>query len=151
MHHRIFISARFCEASTEAGQLKQTLEAKGISTFLSNVPPGENLSSTIAHALKSCDLVVIMGTATYGKNTDVGFSTYNELKYVCEKKKPFYLIKMCDSFEEPETVLVLHQGISYHRWRPRTPMPPDLVPKIIAKVQDILDWDAKSDVFFDCQ
>jgi hypothetical protein len=86
-----------------------------MSTFLCAVQSGGNIAREISHALHSCQLVVVMGTKTYGKDTGVGFSTYEELSYF-HKKKPFFLVKMCENFEEPETLLRFHDAVSWFQW-----------------------------------
>jgi hypothetical protein len=77
-----------------------------------------------------------MGTKTYGKDTGAGFSTYEELSYF-HKRKPFFLVKMCEIFEEAETLLRLHEGVSWFPWFSGRPMPTDLVPKIVEKLASI--------------
>jgi hypothetical protein len=60
----IFISFRFAEAEAEAVALKAALEAQQLSVFVSNVHPGGNLQHTIADALATCRLAVILASAT---------------------------------------------------------------------------------------
>ncbi len=45
-------------------------------------------------ALANCKLAVIMGSATYGRNTGAGFSTYEEFNFIMDEEKEFYLFKM---------------------------------------------------------
>ena len=52
-------------------------------------------------------MVVIMGTLTYGEDISTGFSTYEELTFLCEEKKPFFLVKMCKHFGEEKTRVLL--------------------------------------------
>jgi hypothetical protein len=77
-----------------------------------------------------------MGTKTYGKNTGVGFSTFEELRFI-HTKKPFFLIKMCEMFEEPETMFRLGDSISWFQWISERSMPDDLVDKIIEKLTSV--------------
>jgi hypothetical protein len=137
MSYQIFISLRFAEAGREANALKNALEARGISTFLCAVLPGVDISSEIAEALHGCQLAIIMGTKTYGKNTGVGFSTFEELRYIYEQKKPFFLVKMCDRFEEHQTVFRLGNSVSYLEWLPPRPMPGDLISKIVERLASV--------------
>jgi parallel beta-helix repeat protein len=137
MSYQIFISLRFAEAGPEANALKSSLEARGISTFLCSVLPGVDISSEIAEALHGCQLAIIMGTKTYGKNTGVGFSTFEELRYIYEQKKPFFLVKMCDRFEELATVFRLGKSVSYLEWLPPCPMPGDLISKIVERLASV--------------
>eukprot|EP01040_Poterioochromonas_malhamensis_P013606 gene13606-14991_t len=134
MTYQIFISLRFSEAKREGKILKQALEAKGISTFLCAVDPGGDIKREIVNALNKCHLAIIMGTRTYGQDTRVGFSTFEELRFIC-KEKPFFLIKMCDKFEEPETRFSLHHSVSWFPWTPGSPIPKDLISKIIEKLE----------------
>jgi hypothetical protein len=136
MTYQIFISLRFAEAGKEAEALKTALEARGISTFLCAVQAGGDIAREIVNALHGCQLAIIMGTRTYGKDTGVGFSTFEELRFI-HKKKPFFLIKMCEMFEEPETVFRLGDSVSWFQWISGRPMPEDLVPKIVEKLASI--------------
>jgi WD40 repeat protein len=134
MTFQIFISLRFAEAGKEAEALKSTLEARGISTFLCAVESGGDIKREIVHALHGCQLAIIMGTKSYGKDTGAGFSTFEELRYIHEQRKPFFLVKMCDIFEEHETIFCLPKSVAYFQWPAGHPMPDDLVPKIIEKL-----------------
>jgi hypothetical protein len=44
---------------------------------------------------------------------------------------------MCDSSEEPETLLRLHDSVSYFPWCPTTPMPDDLVTKVLERLSSL--------------
>ena len=74
------------------------------------------MDEVIFLALDSCRLAVLLASETYGART-TSFSTYNELNFVIEEPKPFYLIKMCDKWEEATTRLKLGAGIKYKDWR----------------------------------
>jgi hypothetical protein len=135
MSYRIFISVRFEEAFKEAEALKTALEARGISTFLCAVHPGGDIALEIVNALRNCQLAIIMGTKTYGKDTGIGYSTFEELRYIHEQRKPFFLVKMCNRFEVEETIFRMGNSVSYFLWLPVCPMPGDLVPKILEKLE----------------
>jgi hypothetical protein len=134
--YQVFISLRFAEAREEANALKTALEARGISTFLCAVQPGGDIAREIVHALHGCKLAIIMGTRTYGRDTGVGYSTFEELRYIHEQKKPFFLVKMCRRFEQEETIFRLGSSISYFEWL-SGPMPEDLVTQITEKLHRI--------------
>lgn len=134
---RIFLSLRFGEAMKEAEQLKQELERNGVSTFLCSVKPGGSIPVEIATNIRDAELVVILGTRTYGVNTGAGFSTFEELQYIKTKNKPFYLIKMCDCFEDALADFFLSNAIMYFKWMPGTKMPAALVSDIMAKLNDV--------------
>jgi hypothetical protein len=134
---RIFLSLRFDEATNEAKFLKAELEQRGVACFLCDVSPGGSIRDTIVKGLSTCDLVVILGTRTYGKDTGVAFCTKNELDFIIDRKKPFFLIKMCDVFEEDVTCFHLPSHISHHRWDPGTPAPLGLIESIVKKLSII--------------
>lgn len=136
MTYQIFLSLRQAEAEKEGKLLKNALEAKGISTFLCAVDPGGDIKREIVNALNECHLAIILGTRTYGQDTRVGFSTFEELRFIC-KEKPFFLIKMCDTFEEPETRFSLPDSVSWFPWTPGSPMPKDLLSKIVTKLESV--------------
>lgn len=139
-----FISLRFCEALTEAKALKLALESRGCRVYLCEVAVGESIPGDISRALVSSRMAIIMGTRNYGQKTDCTFSTHNELQYILGQKMPFFLIKMCDKFAEPETTLSLPTSISFFPWLPATEadrhnVPAQLVEKFMAKLQKIQD------------
>lgn len=125
----------------EAKALQQDLHAQGVSAFLCDIPEGQDLAGAVLTALTHCKLAVILGTRTYGKDTGCGFSTYEELRYIVEVKKPIFLIKMCQAFEEQYAVFRLPSSISHFPWQPATDaerkqLPPGLVEKIVRRLGD---------------
>ena len=91
----LFVSFRFKETLSLALALKETLDKQGLKTFVCAVPVGEDISKQIAKALAECKLAIILGSETYGQETESFFSTYNELAFILAEKKPFYLVKTC--------------------------------------------------------
>merc|ERR1719506_1595704 len=77
----VFISLRFGEAGSEGQQLKQELERRGVRVFICNELAGANLMDLIYSAIQSAKLVVLMASATYGRRTTAGFSTYEEFQF----------------------------------------------------------------------
>lgn len=138
----VFISLRFGEAMLEARALQTDLHARGISAFLCDIPEGQDLAGAVITALTYCKLAVILGTKTYGKKTHSGFSTFEELRYIFEENKPFFLVKMCNDFEEHETRFRLTSSISYFSWQPATDaergrLPPGLLDRVIRRLEDV--------------
>ena len=128
----IFLSLRFGEAFRHAAIVKEALEKElKQPVYLCSVPEGESIAADIAENLQKSKLVVIFGTETYGIKTASSFSTYQEMIYILDKKKPFFLIKMCDEFREPLTDFYFNSTISYFMWDANAPMlPMDLVSHI---------------------
>jgi len=138
----IFISLRFGEAMLEAKSLQQDLHARGISTFLCDIPEGEDLAGAVITALTNCKLAVILGTKTYGKKTSSGFSTFEELRFIVNERKPHFLVKMCAEFEEAETRFRLPPDISYFLWQPksdeeRVRLPTGMVDRMVRRLHDV--------------
>jgi len=131
----IFISFRIKETLMEAKALKQRLESHGIKVFLCEVTPGGDIAKAIMLALEHCALVIIMGSKSYGEETNSSYSTYEELRYVMDRCKPYYLIKMCDDFQTPSARFALRRDISYYEWQPpkvdMVMVPDELVKQII--------------------
>jgi hypothetical protein len=75
-----------------------------------------------------------MGTKTYGMNTGAGFSTFEELEYIYDEEKPFFLIKMCDKFDVDLTRFLLRKSVSYLQWLPGNSIPGDLVAKVLERL-----------------
>ncbi len=134
--YQIFISYRLVESANEAKVLKSALEAYGISTYLCNVSPGDDIEDDIIDALENCQLAIIMGSLTYGQKTSSKFSTFEELQFI-RNEKPYFLIKMCDKFELGKTRFKIPESISYVQWPPGTAIPDTVVPGIIQKLASI--------------
>ena len=139
--HDIFISLRFTEALPAALAIRSSLQKKSVSVFVCEVPPGDDIATTVMDRLHNCRMVIIMGTVTYGKKTAAKFSTFEELRFVIEEEKPFYLVKMCDVFAEHKTRFWLPSTVSYRQWQPDMDdvmvVPDDLVKDIMDKLPTV--------------
>eukprot|EP00912_Choanoflagellata_sp_UC4_P000282 UC4_evm1s179 len=135
----IFISLRFAESKPQANAIKKELAARGISAYVCKVESGDNIMKDIMKNLKAAKLAIIMGSRTYGAKGSSNFSTQNELEFIMNPNygKPFYLIKMCDVFEEAMAQMLLPDSISYDVWMPGKPMPSDLIDKIVKKFKGV--------------
>jgi hypothetical protein len=135
---RVFVSLRLSEDSEHsASQLKEALEASGISVFLCNPLVGDNLAAHIANAVDDCELFVVLGTEHYGVQGDSAFSTREELQLAVDRRKPIFLIRRCDAFKDPLAQMYLPGSTFHQLWPPSTPMPQDLVDNIRAKLETI--------------
>ena len=132
----IFISFRFAEAHTEALALKAALEAAGKRVFISDVQGGGNIEQVICEAIDQCALVVVLATKTYGHST-TSFSTYHEINYTIDEAKPFYLVKMCDRWEEVHVRMKFGQRTMFTLWYPGQRMPSDLIRNIVTKLDTL--------------
>ena len=133
----IFISFRFGEAHTEALALKAELEGRGLTVFLSDVSAGANLQETIARALSTCKLCVILATKTYGRKTNGLFDTSAEMNYVIGQHKDFYLVRMIpfdETWSEPATTMAFPPGIMFQLWLPGEPMPAELPAELVKRI-----------------
>jgi hypothetical protein len=133
---RIFISLRFAEAGDAGRSLKEALEACGVPTFLCDIPPGGDLKVAIVSALDECDLAIVMGTKTYGQQTTSNFSTFQEMEFIVDEQKPFFLVKMCDKFEVAQTRFNFPGRISYYPWDGAGKVPDKLLEGIVQKLND---------------
>jgi hypothetical protein len=134
--YRVFVSYRMREARKEAEQLKAALERHNITSFVSHLDStSDDIAEDIVTALAGCELFVILATETFGAKTSVGFSTYNELEYACDRKKPLFLIKMFDGdFKEPMTHFRLPLSVPFLEWPPSTTVPADVIGGIAFKL-----------------
>ena len=134
------ISLRFGEANTEMVALKARLAERGLKVFLCDEAPGVDLKRTIFEAFSAADLAVIAASATYGRQTTSGFSTYEEMNFLQTEKKPYFLLKMTpspnDKWEEVETRATYNMDV-WEYWAPGAPMPEGLVDKIVAKLEEV--------------
>jgi hypothetical protein len=132
----VFISFRISENDDHAAfQLKDALEAAGVSVYLCDPQVGDDLAATIANAVAACELFVVLGTAGYGTQGYSRFSTREELELALERRKPIYLIKRCDEFADPLTQMYLPASMMYQQWAPYMPLAVELVEDIKAKLE----------------
>jgi hypothetical protein len=128
-----FLSLSFLEAIEEARAVKTALEKRGLRVFLCNMPEGESMQREVEYALHHSTLFVIFGTKTYGKETGSVVCTYVELANIIENKYNFFLIRMCDVYDEDTAKTHLHPDIMAAMWTPKTAMPFDLIDKIMQR------------------
>ena len=133
----IFISLRFGESLKEATELKYHLEKKGYSCFLCDIPNGEDIKEEIIFQLAGCRLAIVMGTLTYGVKTAATFGTAEEMEFIIDRKKPFFMIKMCDDFQEARTIFNFPGKIMYDYWKPGSALPSSLISNIEKKLHSL--------------
>eukprot|EP00607_Mallomonas_marina_P001735 CAMPEP_0182435326 /NCGR_PEP_ID=MMETSP1167-20130531/75148_1 /TAXON_ID=2988 /ORGANISM="Mallomonas Sp, Strain CCMP3275" /LENGTH=189 /DNA_ID=CAMNT_0024626269 /DNA_START=1 /DNA_END=570 /DNA_ORIENTATION=+ len=136
----VFCSLRFGEAMAQAKQVREELQSQfKLRVTIIDVPEGQDIGDAVALKIEAAKLVVIFGTETYGRGTMSCFSTKEELQFIKDQNKPFFLIKMCDNFVEPRTRMILNGSVSYALWPPGTPMPTDLPANIYKRFQRIIE------------
>ena len=128
---KIFFSLRLAEALPAARLLVAALEearpelqGRIFCSGVTKARAGENLQKKIANALDTAGLVVIFGTTTYGKESELepgGHSTYEELMFTKSESKPFFLIRMCEKIETATVRLTLGGAYKQVEW----PVPPN--------------------------
>jgi len=139
--YRVFVSFRFAEAENEAKALGAALHALGVKAFVSGEQAaGEMLQHVIQEAFKQAEVVVIMGSKTYGAHSGALFSTLQEMnltmKYVKRGTKKMSLFRMFDpndDFEEMAAEMAL-EGYKYKLWLPGQPIPTGAASEIAAMV-----------------
>jgi hypothetical protein len=116
----IFFSFRLNESMDEAEKLKAMIERTrpDVKCFLSGGgrnPNGTNIGIAIPTALKNAKMAIIMGSETYGKKTASNCSTFEEMDYIL-RKKPMFLLKMCEEWEEPQTDVMMGSHFLSKKW-----------------------------------
>lgn len=75
--------------------------------------PGLDQETRIVRAMDEAELVIIMGSESYGKETQSAYSTFNELRFVTDKEnekiEKIFLIKMCKRFSEGMYLRLRHK------------------------------------------
>jgi hypothetical protein len=133
--YRVFISFRLSEAGSAAEHLKAALSLRNVTAFVAHVDSSGNIAEDVSAALLDCELFVILGTANFGEETDVQFSTFNELRMARQEMKPLFLIKMCDDFRVPMARFWLPESMPYVVWEPCTDVPREVVDGICEFLQ----------------
>ena len=88
----------------------------GVKCFRSgDNPNGAEQGILIPTALENAKMAIVMGSETYGRNTESNFSTYQEMNFIMSEIKPMFLLKMCEKWEEPQTRVMLGSR-KYKRW-----------------------------------
>jgi hypothetical protein len=127
----IFFSLRFHETGPmkEAKLLREKLKSLGINALIIDAKVGQDIRSMVFTGLGNATMVVIFGTSDYGIGS-CDYSTKQELAMIKDDEKPFFLIKMCDRFDDHVTRGCLSSSIMSVTWKIGDPMPPDLVSQI---------------------
>lgn len=134
----IFCSLRFAEAMDQAKQVQEILRREhNVKAFIVAPENGDNIMDQIVAAISQSQMAILFGTVTYGKGTTACFSTKEELQFVRDENKPYFLIKMCERFSEARTRMVLNNSVMYNLWLPNTPMPAELIKNIMDKFQRV--------------
>lgn len=139
----IFISLRVKDKLTMpmavAFALRDQLRALGHSVVLIDAKNGDDVFHMVTEAIVRAALVLIIGSEDYGEKTQCGFSSYQELKFVWNAGRPFFVLQLCENFKQPAALFTIGNGAIFsHRYRPvltatnelDPPLPPSLVPEI---------------------
>lgn len=82
--------------------------------------------------------MLIFGSKNYGVDTGILYSTFKELEFTLNAKKPFFLIKMCAQFDDAMTRNRLPVATLSTQWDLGQSMPVGLVDAIEAKFRAIV-------------
>jgi hypothetical protein len=138
--YAIFISWRMGECRAEVKELQKFLKAHGLEVIVVGELPGGDLLKAVTEGMTKANLFIIMGTATYGKQTSGMIDTCQEMQHIKSSRKSFFLINMNPEeslmeFQEAATNLIFNlYTTAWVRWKVGDPMPPTLLPKIIEKL-----------------
>ena len=124
------------EAKTEAKLLRNASLERSIHAYMSLKQLGDNIKQDVVHALNASTLPVILATHTYGRQT-VSYSTYEEMEHIIGKRRPFALVKMCESFAEKSADWNFGEAIMYETWMPGTPLKDSLIDMIVEKLRSV--------------
>ena len=81
-----FISWRMNECKRECKLLEQALEAEdSVKPIVIRELPGGDLRKAVTAGMKGADLIIVMGTRTYGKETSGTICTNREMSYFTNK------------------------------------------------------------------
>lgn len=106
------------EPKEGALKLQKWLEGQGYSVFLCDVDSGGDIFQIVSEAMDNAKMFIVFGSKTYGFKTDSKCSTYQELSFIFDEKKPFFLFKMCNKYSVSTTKTLLSRGIAYDEWYP---------------------------------
>lgn len=132
----VFISYRFAEAKTVAANLKSALDQRSVTGIVIDANPGDSsILDTVVRAIDESVLFVVLGTRTYGRKTASLSATRQEMVYALESRKPLFIVKMCDEYEEHVTRFLLDSSIPYYDFtgfQENSTIPEGLVDQIVS-------------------
>lgn len=131
----IFLSLRFNSTGPkrEAEFVKNELIRLGINAVIIDAELGRSITDSVFNSLEECKMAIIFGNEDYGEDTNSPFSSYSELRYIINERKPFVLIKMCDSFKIPSTKGYLPRDTNCIFWKQNDHIPSGVIEKILAE------------------
>lgn len=138
-HIDIFISLQCGPQAPirEAEALRDALVPLGLSVVVTNNEStkenDDEVTERITKDLKISKFVVIFGTSDYGDKVFETFSSKDELKLITQKKIPFYLVKMCASFNDPFTSFRIPATTPTTPWTAGESMPDTLLDEVVLK------------------
>ena len=91
--------------------------------FLCDVDAGRDIFEVVSNAMMHSKMFIVFGSKTYGFRTASKCSTYQELNFIIDEKRPFFLFKMCDAYEVATTKLTLNRDVAYEEWYFIYPVP----------------------------
>jgi hypothetical protein len=121
----------------EAKLLQKKLKSLDINAVIIDTEVGQDIRRNVFRSLGNATMVVIFGTSDYGIGT-YDYSTEQEFAAIKDTKKPFFLIKMCDEYDDPVTRCCLLSSIMCPTWKIGDPMPPNLVTQVAEMFQSLV-------------
>ena len=119
--------------------MQQELKKHGVEAYINQSGNGDNVAREVLQTLRGCRLPVILGTKTYGTPTASPCSTEIELRSILsmqnQEGKQYFLVKMCEGFDDPIAFSHFTEAIGYVKWTCGTPMPSKVVSEILAHRQ----------------
>jgi hypothetical protein len=151
-----FVSCRMSECMAEVRSLQTALEAKGVQVIVRRrltagsdtkitSSSGGDLLQAVTQGMEAADLFIVMGTETYGRQSDGVINTYQEMMYIKASNKPFVLFNM----NPEDSIMRFHEGaanivfnlsiVPWERWAVGQQMSPMAIDKILQKLDGSLD------------
>jgi hypothetical protein len=128
----LFVSLCPDEAIEEARALRRALEAAGGRCFLGAEEVGRN-AQKIGEMIGGAPLVIILGTRKYAERKTSVSGSYQELRLAVEGRKPVFLIKMCEEFEE--LYAQRHLPLPNFTWLPDIKSPAQVPNGLVHQIQ----------------
>ena len=124
----------------EAAKLKAALFESNVALEIINMKAGGDIDAAVIDSIEHCDTFIVFGSAKYGEDTGNPASTYYESKFAQDRKKNIVLIRMIpynEEFEHPQARFLFGQNMYTLEWQIGSPMPTELVSKIVDAMQII--------------
>ena len=121
-----------------AEELQGAMVRKGAKAQIVNMAAGGDIDTTVFEGIERASTFVVFGSAGYGEDTGNQACTYYEYKHAFALKKRIVLLRLIpfdQEFDNLQARVIFNANKLVIPWMLGTPMPADLVDKIVEAME----------------